>query len=577
MRRISFLWTLLLAIASIGPLSSCGNDASPAETVEMTFTPSDINDFTLNYYPERNGYVIEDYHGHDKEVFVPLEANINGVIAPIVEIGDYAFAHREMEIIHLGESVRKLGEIPFHQSKLKKLYVTPYLVDIQANSFDNCPLEWNQKDGINYLPGRYGPYGYVFSYNGTIDDQIYLPEECEAVYPGVFGGAQQIHFGKKMIGFGNLRGNWPLGDMHPRYIPNWTNEGLKEITTTLAGQYAFKDWTSLEKVTILDTARTIFGAAFYGCTSLKEVVMPETINMIRPYAFAKCSSLETIKLSKNITYIGNYAFAKCTSLKTLELPDGLVDYGFYVMYGNDAFEYNEYENCLYMAFRDNQYHILVKAKNTDISELIFHPDCHVIDDEAFAGCTKLTELTIPDSIYRIGYEVFKDCGNITSLTIGSNSTFDALSLPIAEVTVTGTGTLSKNAFNKCETLTRATISEGVEGIGDGSFYHCANLSEISLPSTLTSIGSSAFSECTSLRNVILPDNLETIGEFAFSECTSLGSIFIPKSVTNMSKYVFFKSNVTVYCEAESRPSEWDKDFAFGCQVYWGYKPTGAES
>ena len=45
-----------------------------------------------------------------------------------------------------------------------------------------------------------------------------------------------------------------------------------------------------------------------------------------------------------------------------------------------------------------------------------------IGDSAFAGCTKLTGITIPDSVTTVGEYAFSDCSSMTSATIGKNVT-----------------------------------------------------------------------------------------------------------------------------------------------------------
>ena len=63
-------------------------------------------------------------------------------------------------------------------------------------------------------------------------------------------------------------------------------------------------------------------------------------------------------------------------------------------------------------------------------------------------------------------------------------------------------------------LTKITIPDGVESIGDRAFYN-SGLKEIKLPSTLKKIGSGAFAD-TSLEKVDLPDDITEIGWNAFS-------------------------------------------------------------
>jgi hypothetical protein len=158
-----------------------------------------------------------------------------------------------------------------------------------------------------------------------------------------------------------------------------------------------------------------------------------------------------------------------------------------------------------------------------------------IGGAAFAGCTSLTSVTIPDSVTSIegswvtGYDpagAFGDCTNLKRVTIGRG------------VTSMGAG-----AFWNCTALTTVTISQGVACIGEGAFYGCTSLMSVEIPDSVTRIAGSAFEDCTSLRSIEIPNSVTSIesrlgreGQLfvllgAFRNCTSLTSIKIPSSVT----------------------------------------------
>ena len=48
------------------------------------------------------------------------------------------------------------------------------------------------------------------------------------------------------------------------------------------------------------------------------------------------------------------------------------------------------------------------------------------------------------------------------------------------------------AFASCTSLTSVIIPEGVTSIGSGAFYDCSSLANITLPNSITSIGSYTF-------------------------------------------------------------------------------------
>lgn len=80
------------------------------------------------------------------------------------------------------------------------------------------------------------------------------------------------------------------------------------------------------------------------------------------------------------------------------------------------------------------------------------------------------------------------------------------------------------AFASCSKMTSITIPEGVKTIGGQSFPGCIALRSVSFPSTLTSIGGMAFEGCCSIESVSLPSNVTTIETMAFGGCTNLSSV-----------------------------------------------------
>ena len=127
-----------------------------------------------------------------------------------------------------------------------------------------------------------------------------------------------------------------------------------------------------------------------------------------------------------------------------------------------------------------------------------------IGDYAFLGCSSLTSITIPDSVTMIGGAAFADCNSITSVTIPESVT-----------------TIGGDAFYGCSSLTSVTISDSVTTIGDGAFGWCESLTSVTIGDSVTTIGGSAFECCINLTSITIPDSVTTIGEMAFISCSSL--------------------------------------------------------
>ena len=137
----------------------------------------------------------------------------------------------------------------------------------------------------------------------------------------------------------------------------------------------------------------------------------------------------------------------------------------------------------------------------------------------FYGCSKLTRVSIPDSVTSIGYAAFSKCLRLKSIDVGEGNT----------------GYLSEDGvlFDKNKTVlihfpagkgAHYTIPGGVTSIGDHAFIKCVSLTSVTIPDSVTSIGALAFRDCFGLKNVRIPDSITNIKDWAFSSCDNLKSI-----------------------------------------------------
>ena len=172
-----------------------------------------------------------------------------------------------------------------------------------------------------------------------------------------------------------------------------------------------------------------------------------------------------------------------------------------------------------------------------------------IGAEAFADCTSLTSIAIPNSVTSIGYSAFAGCSSLTSITIPNsiteiNSGIFAYCSSLTSITIPNSITsIGSEAFYHCTSLASITIPNSVTSIGGLAFYECSSLTSITIPNSVTEIGNGAFSYCSSLTSIIIPDSVTAIGSHAFDNCTSLTTIIIPSSVTSI------ESGAFAYCSA----------------------------
>lgn len=176
---------------------------------------------------------------------------------------------------------------------------------------------------------------------------------------------------------------------------------------------------------------------------------------------------------------------------------------------------------------------------------------------AFANCTNLSSVTIPDTVTSIGSYAFTRT-SITSLTIPSSVT------SISEDMIVG---------NSVQTL---IVEHGLQSIADYAFQAATNLVNVSLPDSVTSIGEGAFYECTSLPAITIPSSVSSVGEAAFYGCSSLTKIIVKGKTQAQAEALLATADVPAGCEITTEndaTQEWVEDQGYLKSVPSGYATT----
>ena len=187
-----------------------------------------------------------------------------------------------------------------------------------------------------------------------------------------------------------------------------------------------------------------------------------------------------------------------------------------------------------------------------------------IGNKAFADCSGLTSITIPESVTDIGEKAFYGCSGLTSFNIPENVTcigeraFYGCS-GLTSITIPGNVfRISTEAFDNCENLSTAIIKYGQEQIfllsrcftsikklivnryfgGSCLNSFSSNLNIVEIGDQCTFIDSNLFNGCSGLTSITIPESVTYIGERAFYGCSSLTSINIPQNVTSIESEVF---------------------------------------
>ena len=419
-------------------------------------------------------------------------------------------------------------------------------------------------------------------------------------------------------------------------------DSLTSITipdsVTSIGINAFKDCSSLTSVTVGDGALYIGSGAFASNGNLEGVQLGSGVTSIGDTAFEYCDSLETVVMPGSVTQIVYNAFNGCGGLLDVYYAGSQSQgNGIELDFGNEellgaTWHYNVspatcpghlFSNDCDMAcdlcgaLRRVGEHIYEHASDvtcntcgklryisytvTDGKAIITGADRSIsgdfvipstldgypvtsIGDYAFAWCSSLTGITIPDSVTSIGDCAFYDCSKLTSITIPDNVTSigdeafrdcsSLTSVTYNAVNCTSMGSSSYPVFSGCSKLKTVTIGSRVQSIPADAFYDCSltgvyitdlsawcgidfvnvhanplcysgNLylngslvTNLVVPQGVTAIKPFAFYECSRLTSVTIPDSVTSIGNYAFYWCSSLTGITIPDSVTSIGDYAF---------------------------------------
>lgn len=473
--------------------------------------------------------------------------------------GSFFYKCSYIETVNIDiKNLESIGDNTFEGcSNLKKITIPDSVTSIGEDAFKGCDnLKYNEYDNGYYLGNSNNQYVALIKAKNTRISSCTINKSTKIIYSKAFYGCSDltdVRIGNSVTSIGSSA-FWGCGRLTSIKIPdsvtsidNFTFEyceGLTDVTigksVTSIGAEAFHGCSGLKSITIPNSVTSMGDRAFSSCSGLTNVTIGNSVTSIGDYAFSECSGLISVTIGNSVTSIGQRAFWYCSKLTDVTIPNGVTSIGDYAFYnctgltsvtipdsitsiGEDAFygcnnlEYNESDNGYYLVNSNNSCVALIKAKNTSISSCIINENTKVIYTNAFWKCSRLTDITIPNSVTSIGLRTFGYCRGLTSVIIGNSVT-----------------SIGEAAFWECSGLTSVTIGNSVTSIGEDTFYNCSALTSVTIPNSVTSMGDRVFKNCDRLKNIImLPSNPPTLGSDAIP--SNVTTITVPAGCGNTYK------------------------------------------
>ena len=220
-----------------------------------------------------------------------------------------------------------------------------------------------------------------------------------------------------------------------------------------------------------------------------------------------------------------------------------------------------YPNDFYIGYPKPSVSLVIPATVTD-GENVYAVTG--IDNHAFAGCSDLNSVVVPETVVTIGDDAFQGVNKVYYAGAAEGSPWGALAVSATAISSDdfefqdeaktivkkyignggdviipeGVVTIGRSAFESKSNVKSVTFPTSLVTLDYGAFWGCYNLRKISLPYGVKNIESYAFYNCQSLEDFDLPESVETISSYAFQLCTKLTKMVIPAGTKKIAGGLF---------------------------------------
>lgn len=318
------------------------------------------------------------------------------------------------------------------------------------------------------------------------------------------------------------------------------------------GSITFANCTKITKMNLPASLKTIKGDAFNDCPELTELTvhsdnksLKSKKNIIYTYdetqALCCTRTIPSVDFPPNLTQIADWAFMYCKKLQELKLPDSVETLGFQTFYGCDGIKGTVHLPRNLKTIGNSAFSWCREVDGFDFSKC---NELSSIGGRAFADCTKIKEVRLPEKLTNIAGDAFSGCTELKTITVDpANATFTVKANTVYDKS-------AKKLLCSARAITSFTFPTDITEIGGGAFSGCEKLTAANLSSctALKTIGADAFFGCASLKQLILPASLETLEKEVFFTCREIsGTVVLPANLKKIGEDAFFQcGKVTVF-------------------------------
>lgn len=161
------------------------------------------------------------------------------------------------------------------------------------------------------------------------------------------------------------------------------------------------------------------------------------------------------------------------------------------------------------------------SRNVVVPDKIGSAYVIAIGRNAFANCTSLQTVVLPDTVHSIEYAAFLGCKNLSKISFGSGLRF-----------------IDGRAFEDCYSLKELVIPDTVLMVGGVGAFNGCGAESVVFGRNVTETGQASLQWCGYLTDVIMKDGVQNISAQTFDRAANLRRTYIPSSVKTIGRDAF---------------------------------------